>query len=197
MKWMWILLAALTIVACGSRPFVGQTTTGRDPNRVQRHALVRAAADLACSPEHLVLGDLGAGGYRVDGCGRSISYTCVLAPTGGMRGGVLCEPIAAVAAPVVIIPQASPAPPPSYAAPSAETDAVRAALTSRAPSVLACVPDQAIALDVSWDANGALAVSLTGARAGSAEEACVRAAYAGVVVSPAGAGGRLLHPIQR
>ncbi|MBN8611516.1 MAG: hypothetical protein J0L92_13065 [Deltaproteobacteria bacterium] len=61
----------------------------------------------------------------------------------------------------------------------------------------AAAPSRTIALDVSWDASGALSVSLSGTRTGSAEEACVRAAYSGVVVSPAGAGGRVLHPIQR
>lgn len=134
----------------------------------------------------------------MDGCGRTVSYTCMLVPNGGF-GAIACAPIATTPAIVMVQPppQATPAPPPSYAAPSAETDAVRAALTSRAPSVLACVPDQAIALDVSWNASGALSVSLTGTRSGSAEEACVRAAYSGVVVSPAGAGGRVLHPIQR
>ncbi len=208
MKWTGVLLVALTVMGCRSAPFVGRTTTGRDPNWVERGALERASADLACGPEELVVLDLGAGGFRVDGCGQTTSYTCLRVPNGGLRGGVVCSPNARAAVVLVAQPTVQPAvqpasqpaaqPVPAWAtAPDTAIDAARSVLTSRAPSVLACVPDAAIALDASWDTSGALSVSLTGPRAGSPEEACVRAAYVGVTVSPAGEGGRVIHPIQR
>jgi hypothetical protein len=69
--------------------------------------------------------------------------------------------------------------------------------SAAAPSILACTGEAALAVDASWDASGALSASLVGPHAGTAEEACVRAALAGLRVDPPGAGGRVIHALQR
>jgi len=192
------LAIACTILAIAcSHDFVGRTVSGRDPNRPERTALQRSATDLTCPPEELVLTPIGGSAYQVAGCGRELTYICV--PIDG-HWRYACTPeaprvVTQAVAPTYVTVEAPP--PATTAAPPSgpEAAAARAAIDAHASGVLACSGNAAVAVDGSWDASGALSVSVVG-HAGTPEEECVRVALAGTMVSPAGAGGRVMHPIE-
>lgn len=221
MRILWLpIVCALLLPACGRSSSVvqGRSLSGRAPDRFEQQALLRARAELQCELRSLVVGSFGGGGYRVDGCGRFITYTCVLTP-GGFRGRITCmpatsgvlaaAPTAPAATPVAPAsyqtpqatePSAAPATPPatpSAAATGAEVVAARAAIAALAPSVLACTEDVAIALDMTWDASGSVTVTVVGPSAGTSVQECVRAALAAITVSPAGEGGHVRAAVQR
>lgn len=201
-------LGVALLAACGGGRFVGNTATGRDPDRLERAALERAEGEIQCPPEELTVRGLGGSGYMVWGCERFVTFTCMRIPNGGFRGGTMCSPsqIGAIAptgpATQEIAPPptaSTPVPPAPASAPAtsaAEVAAARAAIDDHAIAVMACVSDPALALDVTWDAAGAMAVSVP-TRAGSVEEGCVVAALAGSVVASAVTGGHILHPVVR
>jgi hypothetical protein len=209
---LFAFVVFLCVLGCGGRrEFVGTTPTGREPNRFERHALTRARTDLQCEPSQLVVFEIGGGGYRIEGCSRFATYTCLLTP-GGFAGRVTCVPssqgvlvpagaVAAQPAPQAIaaVPAATELPPPPPPPPpvTAETTAARGAIAARAESILACSSGQAVAVDATWDAAGVMIIALAGEQAGTPVEECVRAALAASIVSPAGNGGRVLAAVQR
>ncbi|UJR80229.1 hypothetical protein [Sandaracinus amylolyticus] len=75
--------------------------------------------------------------------------------------------------------------------------AARAAVDTRAPSILACVEAEAIAMQVSWTAEGRLDVLLRGDRQGTPEESCVRAIVQQLTIPAPGAAGTIVHAVQR
>jgi hypothetical protein len=198
-RWAAIACCALVSFGC-AREFVGRTLNGRNPTRQERGALQRAAVDLSCDPEELVVGPIGASAYHVEGCGRAITYLCLLVP-GGYGGSVACspsQPVQPTVQPVYVTTTTASTPPPQVIIPppsGPEVAAARAAIDAHAAGVLACSGNTAVAVDANWDANGTLAVTVVG-HAGTPEEECVRAALAGTIVSPPGAGGHVMHPIE-
>ena len=89
-RWLAVLAA---VCAAGCVPAAHghvRTATGdlRETtlNDFQEAAFRRAARELACPFDALAVQSLGAGGYRVDGCAQTITYTCV------RRERVLCMP---------------------------------------------------------------------------------------------------------
>lgn len=83
----------------------------------------------------------------------------------------------------------------SHTIPPEVEAAARAAVTAHAPAIVACLGGAA-ALDVSIATDGTLAIAARGALAGSAEEACARAALGAVTVSPApSAPETILHAV--
>jgi hypothetical protein len=93
-------------------------------------------------------------------------------------------------------PAAAPAPvtPPT---PDAGTEtAARRAIDAMHDAILACTGGAAIAVVGDWTDDGALTIHLPDARAGTAEDGCVRAAAAGARVDPApGQAGSVLHAL--
>lgn len=82
------------------------------------------------------------------------------------------------------------------AADPAIEDRVRAHLDARRAAALACVDGATVALAVSWAADGTLEISARGRFAGTAEEACVRAALTHARVRPAPrAAGTIVHAL--
>lgn len=75
--------------------------------------------------------------------------------------------------------------------------AARAAVDTRAAAILACVSDEALALQVSWTREGRLDALLRGERQGTPEEACVRAIVQRLSIEPPGAPGTIVHAVQR
>lgn len=192
------LVFIVFVVGCAHGPYLGRSTTGRDPTRLERYALQRAASDLQCGPDELVVDPLGASGFRVDGCGRSQSYNCIAIPN---SWSVLCNPIlvAQPVAPPVFAVATTPAPPPQAIVPpppaGPEVAAARAAIDAHGGGVLACNGGAAVAVDAVWDSSGRLVVAVVG-HAGTAEEQCVQATLASTAVSPAGAGGHVIHAVE-
>ncbi len=89
----------------------------------------------------------------------------------------------------------SAAPTVSAADPGIE-DRVRAHLDARRAAALACIDDASVALAVSWAADGTLTISARGRFAGTAEEACIRAALTRTRVQPAPrVAGSLVHAL--
>lgn len=73
---------------------------------------------------------------------------------------------------------------------------VRAMLDARRAAILACVESAAIGVAASWTPDGALSVTLRGARVGSPEDACVAAVFDGVRIDPAPSEpGSLIHAV--
>lgn len=73
--------------------------------------------------------------------------------------------------------------------------AARAVITSHAPAIVACLGG-ASALDVSIATDGRVTIAARGALAGSAEEACARAALGDAVIVPAPASpATILHAV--
>jgi hypothetical protein len=202
-----LALAVLLVPACGGhREYLGRTANGREPNGIERNALMRAGVDLQCGPDELVVQPIGASAYRVDGCGRAITYLCVTMP-GRWGRDVACTPSQVAqpalggivyAQPVVTTTAAPPppqAPPQAIVPPGPEVAAARAAIDSHAAGVLACNGGVAVAVDATWNAAGALTVNVVG-HPGTPEEECVRASLSGTTVSPAGAGGHVMHAVE-
>lgn len=73
--------------------------------------------------------------------------------------------------------------------------AIRAALDAARGDVLACVSRERAVVRATWDAAGAVSLTLEGDLAGSAEEGCVRAALSHVR-APEGVPGTLLHLVR-
>ena len=73
--------------------------------------------------------------------------------------------------------------------------ATQAAFNARRAAVLSCMGGQPAVLYLRWQANGALTISLGGALAGTAQEACIRTALTGISFRP-GAAGQAIHTIQ-
>jgi hypothetical protein len=73
---------------------------------------------------------------------------------------------------------------------------VRAALDAHAGTILVCTSGVAVAVAVTWTADGRATIGLRGRFAGSPEEGCVRQALADLRVSSGGRGGSILHPVQ-
>jgi hypothetical protein len=98
----------------------------------------------------------------------------------------------------VLVPAAAPqeivTPPPPT--PSATDALVRARIDSLHDAILACTGGAATAVVGEWSTDGSLLVHLQGARAGTPEDGCVRAAAAHERLDPPPtASGSVLHPI--
>lgn len=76
-----------------------------------------------------------------------------------------------------------------------ETD-VRAQIDAHASTVLVCTDGASVAVALSWDPRGVVAVALRGRMHGTAEEACVQHTLADVHIASAGAAGSVLHPVE-
>ncbi len=204
-------IATLVLTACAPSTIVGPVRT---PHGVEMqeidvgslYAIRRASGEIPCPEDQLAVEAMGAGGYRVDGCGVLMTYECIHTPRGG-----LCqtrERQAWVAAEQTTQTARSEAEPRATAvddslprttatADSSAATAAREAIRTRTASVLACMGSDAVALEVTWTAEGALDASLRGALRGTEEEACVRAAIADLTITAPGTPGRVLHAVQR
>jgi hypothetical protein len=237
-------------------------------------AIERAEREIPCSRQSLVIEELSAGGYRIEGCGVVATYTCVRQlcvpdrmERSGAEGAVAGDasppwsdreareiarrvrddlaPCAAapVGMTVEVMPTgrvrrvssaatlselqlscvdshlerlqlgvrvsqtrrldlelgpSAPAPaPPIAPSPGSADTAARAAVDRRGPAILACVDAPALALEVSWSAEGRLDALLREPHRGTPEEACVRAAVQALVIPAPGAPGTLVHAVQR
>jgi hypothetical protein len=97
----------------------------------------------------------------------------------------------ALAGPSVPPSGLGPRPPVSPAEP-----ALRAAIDERRDDILACVGRDRAVVRFEWTASGPLAITLSGALAGTVEEGCVRAALGDLAAAP-GTEGALLHLVRR
>lgn len=192
--------ATLVLTACAPGTIVGpvRTAHGVEMQEIDAgslYALRRASAEIPCPEDQVAVQPIGAGGYRVDGCGALMTYDCIHTPRGGLcqlrerQTWVAVDAVAAAPA------DAPPTPRPSADSPAAT--AAREAIRSRTASVLACVGGEAVALDVTWSAEGVLDATLRGSRAGTDEDACVRAAVADLRIPATGEAGHLVHAVQR
>ena len=101
-----------------------------------------------------------------------------------------------IPAPAPAEPVASAAPAPS-ATPSELQARVRAMVTARRETILLCNGGAPTAVVADWTADGVLTIRLPDARAGSAEDGCIRESATGARIEPApGVAGSLLHPVQ-
>ena len=75
--------------------------------------------------------------------------------------------------------------------------AVRAAVDSRAPAILACVDADAVAVVVTWSATGVLDARIRGEQHTTADEQCVRAVVGALTVPGVSQRGELIHAVQR
>jgi hypothetical protein len=79
---------------------------------------------------------------------------------------------------------------------TAVENAARALADARRDAILACTDGSAVAVTVTWSATGDVGFSLTGTRAGTAADGCVRAAARGARIDPPPTtAGSLLHPL--
>ncbi len=75
---------------------------------------------------------------------------------------------------------------------------VRLALEAHRAAILACVDAEAVAVTAYWGVDGAVTFSLRGASAGTADDACVRAAIGAMTIDPApGTAGSIVHALAR
>lgn len=208
-------IAALALTACAPSTIVGpvRTAHGVEMQEIDAgslYALRRASGEIPCPEEQLAVQPIGAGGYRVDGCGALMTYDCIHTPRGGLCQLRERQTWVERAAPVTArdstahdsttqgdTVQGDTPPTTSASADSSTASAAREAIRTRTASVLACVGSDAIALEVTWTAEGTLDASLRGSLHGTEEEACVRAAIADLTVPAPGTAGRVLHAVQR
>lgn len=94
-------------------------------------------------------------------------------------------------------PQEVTAEPGPYPSAGGVEAAARSAVDARAAAILACVSDDALALQVSWTRGGELDALLRGEQQGTPEEACVRAIVQGLSIEPPGDAGTIVHAVQR
>lgn len=66
------ILAALALGGCGS-----VTPGPTEPSRFVRTARSRGQLEMGCTDPNLFVQPLGAGAYRVEGCGEYITYLCI------------------------------------------------------------------------------------------------------------------------
>lgn len=167
-------------------------------------AVDRTSREIPCGVDELTMEQLGPGGFRVEGCGTAITYTCfrrvcepterlplappgqvvtvIVAPTPDAAGAGASGPVAAGPAPDAVGgPDAS----------------ARAAIDGRAPAILACVEAEALSMQVSWSSDGRLDALLRGDRQGTPEEACVRAIVQHLSIPAPPGPGTIVHAIQR
>lgn len=95
----------------------------------------RARNELPCH-EPLVVQRLGAGGWRVAGCGRAITYTCIT-----HEGVTTCDPSMRESSER----QAAPAVPPASTWSNGQVERLRAAVRD---GVLACLPPERIEVEL-------------------------------------------------
>lgn len=184
----------------------GQVATRTVRGQAQA-AVDRASREIPCGLDQLTLEELGPGGYRVEGCDTAITYTCFRRICDPTERRSLATP--ASSGPVVVVtvsPTTDAAGPASSGlvaagpAPGAVVGpdaSARAAIDGRAPSLLACVEDDALSMQVSWTGEGRLDALLRGERQGTPEEACVRAIVQQLSIAAPGAPGTIVHAIQR
>lgn len=148
------IAAVLSLVTAGCGSAQTSTSQAFDPvHGPANAALQRASREIPCPESDLRIDELGAGGYRVSGCGTQITYTCV---------GKVCAPSERVA-----LVEAAPAPRsrPSPAArvealpPASGTwtdDQVHQLLVIIHDRVVACLPEdvERLRLRVSISASG-------------------------------------------
>lgn len=77
------------------------------------------------------------------------------------------------------------------------TPQVRAALDARRDVLLACAAADVLGVRARWDTTGAITVSLNGALAGSAEEACVRSQLEPLTIPSGAPAGEVVHVLTR
>jgi hypothetical protein len=186
----------LTFAACGGRRAVAYLPAGA-PRDYRGTVQTRAASELPCSLGAVEVEQLGSGGYRALGCGQWISFTCGATATGDVcatnaRGTLTPSSSQSRSATTPEQPMAQRPPadvPPDRAA--------REAVDERARAILACVGDDALALQISWSSTGALDALLQGDLQGSPQEQCVRGIIQQLSIPSPGEASTILHAVQR
>ncbi|UJR87053.1 hypothetical protein [Sandaracinus amylolyticus] len=158
----------------------------------------RASYEMACPPQSLTIAAPIETERTVAGCGRSASYAvvcgevdCAWVMSG--RAGAWAEPtpapVPAATAQVVVVVDPAPVAP--------EVDgALRRAIEAQRATILACGGGVGpLAVVARWGADGAVTVGLGAPHAGSAIEACARAALGAMQVTT-GAPGELIHVVR-
>lgn len=202
-------VSAALVAGCGGVSVLvrrdGQVTTETVRGQAQR-AVERASREIPCGLDRLTVEELGPGGYRVEGCGIAMTYTCFrricepverlthAAPGSGQVVAVVVTPTpdaagAGASGPVAVGPT-----PEAVGGPDA---AARAAIDTRAAAILACVDAEALSMQVSWSSEGRLDALLRGDQQGTPEEACVRAIVQQLSIPVPNAPGAIVHAIQR
>jgi hypothetical protein len=191
-----LALASMWLVAgCYRLAAIGEPTTWARTDHNGREAIERATIELPCDWDAITVTALGAGGYRIQGCGLVATYTC----TRGCRtygtacerdGEILSAPaLASRTVAVADVPAASPSP-------SIAERALRDALDVQRDAILVCTSHHAVAVRVAWSIEGMTAVSLDGAPHATPTEGCVRDVLESLRAPPSAHGGTLLQAIR-
>ena len=159
-------------------------------HRGDREEILAALAPCGLAPGSGIDVVIGAPGdvLRIDAVGEA--QTCA---EGALRHHAFASRPDAERVNVVVPSVTAPAEP----TPSAPETSVRAMIIARRESILLCNGGAPTAVVGEWTPDGLVTLRLPDARAGSAEDGCVRATAPSERLSPApGAAGSLLHPVQ-
>jgi hypothetical protein len=188
---MLVIAAAVCASGCGGAP-VGVPLFWSRADGAGQTALLRASVELPCEDwDRLTVTSLSGGGYRVEGCGLTATYTCA---RGYRSRTATCQRDGEIRS-TAVVTVAAPAPV-RIARPTtfAETS-LRRAVDANRDAILVCTSHHAVAVRIAWSTDGLTVVSLDGPPHATPTEGCVRDVLDGLRAPPSDHGGTLLQAV--